>query len=222
MVSRFRLVRMNWLYHIVRHVLVHYGYWAVLGGLLGENMGLPLPGETVLMFASFLAHHAARLNLGWIIVVGSAAAIGGDNLGFLLGRKLGRRLISWMKKLFHLDDEDIGAAKDQIKRHGGATVFWARFIFGLRTVAGPLAGVLGMEWKRFFLFNALGGITWVCTMAIVGYEFANEFQNLLDYFEKGSWAIAAGLFTVGYIIWRRQKKKYKQRKHSQEPSEKAA
>lgn len=213
---------MNWIYHTVRYALAHYGYWAVLGGLLGENMGLPLPGETVLMFASFLAHKVNGLNLTWVVVVGTAAAIGGDNLGFLLGRKLGTRLIHWMKKLFHLDDDDIGAAKDQIKRHGGATVFWARYLFGLRTIAGPLAGVLGMGWKRFFLFNALGAATWVTAMAVVGYEFANQFQSLLGYFEKVSWAMAAGLFIIGYLIWRRQKKKYKEHKRSKQPTQKAA
>ena len=133
-------------------------------------------------------------------------------LGFLLGRKLGSRLIRWMKKIFHLDEEDIGAAKDQIRRHGGLTVFWARYIFGLRAIAGPLAGVLGMEWKRFFVFNVLGAATWVTSMAFIGYAFANQFSSLLDYFENGSWAITAGLFGLGYFVWRRQKKKFRQRK----------
>lgn len=118
---------MHWLDHVVRHALLTWGYWAVLAGLLGENAGVPLPGETVLMFASFLAHKSPQLQLVWVIVIGTAAAITGDNLGFLLGRKLGSRLTRWMKKIFHLEDEDIGAAKDQIRRHGGATIFWARY-----------------------------------------------------------------------------------------------
>jgi membrane protein DedA with SNARE-associated domain len=188
---------MHWLDHMVRQELLQWGYWAVLVALLGENAGLPLPGETALMFASFLAHKSSQLQLG-----------------FLLGRKLGSRLIRWMKKVFRLDDEDIGAAKDQIRRHGGLTVFFARYIFGLRTVTGPLAGVLGMEWKRFLLFNALGAVTWVTAISLAGYAFANEFSSLIDYFEKASWVIAAGLFTLGYLLWRRQKKKFKQRHRS--------
>lgn len=205
---------MHWLDHVVRHALLSWGYWAVLAGLLGENAGVPLPGETVLMFASFLAHKSPQLQLVWVIVIGTAAAITGDNLGFLLGRKLGSRLTRWMKKIFHLDDEDIGAAKDQIHRHGGATIFWARYIFGLRTIAGPLAGVLGMEWKKFFLFNALGAATWVTAIGLTGYAFADEFDTLMDYFEKGSWIMAAGLFGIGYFLWRRQKKKFEERHHS--------
>ncbi len=205
---------MHWLYHIIRHTLTHWGYWAILAALLGENAGLPVPGETTLMFASFLSHKDTGLRLLWVIVVGTAAAIGGDNLGFLLGRKLGRRLIRWMKKLFHLDDDDIGAARDMFRRHGAATVFWARYIFGLRTIAGPLAGVLGMEWKEFLLFNALGAVTWVTAMALAGYAFANEFNTLLDYFEKLSWAMAAGLFALGYWLWHRQKKRFEQRQRN--------
>jgi hypothetical protein len=67
---------MNWIYHTVRYALAHYGYWAVLGGLLGENMGVPLPGETVLMFASFLAHKTNGLNLTWVVRVGTQRQVG--------------------------------------------------------------------------------------------------------------------------------------------------
>ncbi len=204
---------MHWLYHWVRYALIHYGYWAVIGSLLAENAGIPVPGETTLMFASFLAHKTSQLNLAWVIVAGIAASIAGDNLGFFLGRKLGKRLIGWMKKIFHLDDQDIGAAKDLIKRHGSTTVFFARFIFGLRTVAGPLAGVLGMEWKRFIIFNALGAAAWVTSMAFVGYAFANEFDTLLSYFETASWIIAGGLFAAGYLLWRHYKSNYRKRQN---------
>jgi len=205
---------MHWLENVIRHALTHWGYWAVLGALLGENAGLPFPGETTLMFAAFLAHKTQALQIVWVIVIGTAAAITGDNLGYYLGRKLGNRLIRWMKKLFHMDDEDIGAAKDQIRRHGAATVFWARYIFGLRTIAGPLAGVLGMEWKEFLKYNALGAVSWVTAVSMTGYAFANKFATLLDYFEKASWTIAAGLFALGYWLWHRQRKKYKERQRT--------
>jgi membrane-associated protein len=207
---------MEWIYHAVRHFLSTWGYWAVLIGLLGENAGLPLPGETVLMFASFLAHKGTDLELRWIIVTGIGAAVLGDNTGFLIGRKLGSTLIRWMKKLLRMNDEDVGAAKDMFKRHGAATIFFARFIFGMRTIAGPLAGVLDMEWKEFLLFNFLGATTWVTVISFTGYLFANEFQTLLDYIEDLSWVMAAGLFSLAYYLWRRQKSKYKERKKQHE------
>ncbi len=203
---------MHWIAHTVRYFLVHWGYFAVLAALLAEDAGLPVPGETTLMFASFLAHKHTSLHLPWVIVVGIAAAVMGDNIGFLLGRKFGETLIRWMRTVFHLDNTDVGAAKDLIRRRGASTVFFARFIFGLRTVNGPLAGMLGMEWKKFVIFNALGAAAWVSTIAFAGYMFANEFQTLVEYFEYAGWAMAAGLFTLGYVLWRRHKKHYKEQR----------
>ncbi|HZQ22564.1 MAG TPA: DedA family protein [Terriglobales bacterium] len=202
---------MHWMYHTIRDVLSSWGYWAVLIALLAESAGLPLPGETVLVFASFLAHKGGALRIQWVILVGVAAAVLGDNCGFFLGRHFGKTLIRWAKHLLHLDDEDIGAAKDLIRGHGGRTVFFSRFIFGLRTIAGPVAGSLEMDWKRFFKFNVLGAATWVTVMAFAGFAFANEFDTLLDYIEKASWALAGGLFLLGYLLWRRQKHRFKDR-----------
>jgi membrane protein DedA with SNARE-associated domain len=205
----------HWIYESIRYYLVHWGYWAVLIGLLGEDAGLPLPGETVLLFASFLAHKTHQLGLIWVILVGIAAATMGDNLGFLLGRRFGKTLLRWLRKLFRLSETDIRAAKDLIKRRGATTVFWARYIFGLRTVAGPLAGMLEMPWKRFWLFNFLGAVSWVALISIAGYFFANEFQTMLSYFETAGWALAAFLFALGYFLWWRHKKKFEQKTETQ-------
>ena len=200
---------MEWIYHTIRSLLTGWRYWAVLLGLLCESAGVPVPGETVLMFASFLAHKHTSLQLQWVILVAIAAAVLGDNAGFFLGRHFGKTFIRWAKKIFRLDDVDIKAARELIRRHGGRTIFFSRFIFGLRTIAGPLAGSLDMEWRRFLKFNVLGAATWVTCMAFAGNAFANEFESLLGYIEKGSWAIAAGLFTFGYLMWQRQKHRYK-------------
>lgn len=108
-------------------------------------------------------------------------------------------------------EEDIAVARDQIERHGKATVFWARYVFGLRTVTGPVAGALDMEWKEFLLYNAMGAATWVTSMALAGYLFAGAFRSFQDYFEKGSWAVSVGIFLAGYAVWRRRKKRYRER-----------
>lgn len=206
---------MSWIFDWVRYALVHWGYLALFAGLLGEDAGLPLPGETILMLAAFLSHKASGLSLGWLIVVGIAAAVTGDNLGFLLGRWLGPRLLGWLRRQFHMGD-DIETAKELIHRHGKATVFWARYVFGLRTVAGPVAGALDMEWKSFFLYNALGGATWVTFIALIGYGFSHEFHSLLGYFEKASWAVAGGIFLVGYLLWRKKRKQVREKLHGDE------
>lgn len=200
-------------------MLTSWGYWAVLLGLIGESAGLPLPGETVLMFASFLSHKHTNVSIQWVIATGIGASVLGDNAGYFLGRRFGPTLIRWAEKLFRLSNDDVQAARDLLKRHGARTIFFSRFIFGLRTIAGPLAGSLDMEWGRFLKFNVLGAATWVCAMAWAGYGFANEFESLLGYIEKVSWGMAAALFFTGYWIWRRQKRRYKQRKETKASSE---
>lgn len=212
---------MHELYHLVRYALSHWGYFAIIGGLLGECAGLPLPGETILIFSSFLAHKDTALHIQWIILIGIAAATSGDNLGFWVGRRLGPRLLRWLRKTFHID-EDIDAAKDQIRRHGPATIFWARYIFGLRTIAGPVAGALGMAWIEFLVFNILGAATWVTSIAMIGYAFANKFHTLLGFFEKLSWIIALAIFSIGFFLWRRKKKRFRQQQKQNAGAKKEA
>lgn len=204
---------MHWFIHMVRYALVHWGYLALGAGLLGEDAGIPLPGETILMLASFLSHKSSGLSLWAIILVGIVAAVAGDNIGFWLGRRLGRRFIGWLRKTFHLGD-DIEVARDQIDQHGRATVFWARYIFGLRTIAGPVAGALGMDWRDFFIYNALGAVSWVLSISLIAWAFSSQFHSLLGFVEKCSWGIAGAVFSVGYVIWRRKKKDYRERQRT--------
>ena len=202
---------MNGFEHVVRSILDQWGYIAIFGALLGENAGLPLPGETILVLASFLAHKGTSLDIQWVILVGIAAAVIGDNIGFLVGRCYGSRFLRWLRKKFHID-EDIDVARYQIRHHGRATVFWARYIFGLRTVTGPVAGALEMKWKEFLLFNFLGAATWVTTISLSVYEFANVFQSLMGFIEKLSWVIAVVVTTVGFTLWRKKKKSLQREK----------
>ena len=137
----------------------------------------------------------------------------GDNAGYWLGQKFGGRIIRRLSKISHLGDEDIRAAKDLIRRRGGTTIFFARFIVGLRTIAGLLAGALGMEWRRFFIFNALGATAWVFSMSFAGYAFGAGLKNFTDYFNYVSWSLTGILFLTGYLIWRKHKKSFRRRDH---------
>ncbi len=195
----------------IRSWVTHWGYLAIAANLIGEDMGLPVPGETALMLSSFLANKGTNLELYYIIPIGIAACTIGDNIGFLIGRKYGRTLIRWVKKVFRQTDEDVAAAKDLIRRHGKKSIFWARFIFGFRTIAGPLAGMLEMEWRDFVLYNFLGAVLWVTTISVFGYLISNEFESLLGYAEKASWIISGTLLTLGYLAWRRYRKNYRKR-----------
>lgn len=204
---------MDWMYHAVKYALASWGYLAVPVALLAEDAGLPLPGETVLVFAAFLAHKSSGLHLYWIIPIGIGAAILGDNLGFFVGLRFGTTFIRWAKKLLPVNDLDLNAAKDLIRRHGSISIFFARFLFGFRTIAGPVAGTLQMEWRKFLIANSLGAFAWVSTIALLGYEFANAFNTLLEYFKTAGWGVSGAMFALGYIYWRVEKKKFQNRQH---------
>lgn len=213
---------MHWIVETVRHYLIAWGYWAIVLGLLAENAGLPLPGETILVFASFLAYKNHQLQLPWIILAGTAAATAGDNIGFWIGRKGGRPLLKKWKHLLHVNDDDIRAGEELLHDKGGRTIFFARYIWGMRMLAGPLAGVLRMHWRRFAVFNFLGAATWVATIALVGYAFGSQFENLLSFFKKADIAIMAGVMAIGIYLWRRHKKRQKRRRRGQNQQKDAA
>ena len=119
---------------LLRDFLAHYGYGAVALALLLENAGLPVPGETVLLLASFLAYSEHRLRLPYIIIVAIGAATLGDNLGFWIGHRGGRPLLEKYQHIFHVSRDTLLRAEKMFQRYGPPTVFLARFIFGLRVI----------------------------------------------------------------------------------------
>jgi membrane-associated protein len=190
----------------IRHFLIAWGYWAVALGLLLENTGVPVPGETILILASVLSYNTHELRLPWIFVVGTIAATAGDNIGYWIGRKGGRPLLERWQRFFRVSDDHIAAAEKLIERYGAGSIFFARFITGVRVIAGPLAGVLRMEWKRFALFNFLGALVWVVVIASLGYSFGSQWGRLLELMKEANWIILA-VFAVAvlFILWKRQR-----------------
>jgi len=194
------------LFEILRGYFTVHGYWTVALALLLENAGIPVPGETILLFASFLAKSNQQLSLPWIIVVATVAATAGDNIGYWIGRRGGRPLLDRYQRFFRVKQEHLHKGEQLFEKHGAATVFFARFIFGMRIIAGPLAGVLAMEWRRFALFNFLGAVTWVTTISLVGYLFGHAWEQLVRIVSNANIAIGivAVLFVV-YVVWRRRR-----------------
>jgi len=197
---------MHWIVEAARHYLHQYGYWAVAVVLLGENAGLPLPGETILLMASFAAFRGRHLRLPWIILVGFCACTLGDNIGYWIGRRGGRPLLEKYKNLFHIHDETIRAGEDFLRRRGSAAIFLARFIAGMRIVAGPLAGVLRMEWKQFLIANAAGALVWVTTIACVGYFFGRQYRAIAGLVKETELIILIVVVAIGVYYWRHKKK----------------
>ncbi|MGI8449585.1 MAG: DedA family protein [Streptosporangiaceae bacterium] len=133
-----------------------------------EDFGVPVPGETILIAAALYAG-AGRLNIVLVGLVGFLAAIAGDNIGFAIGHFGGRTLALRLGKYVFLTSERLDKAQNFFGRHGGKIIVVARFIEGLRQANGIVAGIVGMPWRRFAGFNALGAALWVGVWVSVGY-----------------------------------------------------
>ena len=197
----------DYILELLRGYLTHYGYWAVGLALLLENAGLPVPGETILLLASFLAYSEHRLGLPYVILVGICAATVGDNLGFAIGSYGGRPLLERYQKTLRIRPSVIARGEYLFARYGAATIFVARFIAGMRIIAGPLAGVLRMPWHKFLLFNFLGAVLWVSAIASVGYLFGKHWDTLVDLVQDANLVIAAVVIAGALLFWWRRSRR---------------
>jgi membrane protein DedA with SNARE-associated domain len=188
---------------ILREAIVHYGYWAIAVALLLENTGIPVPGETVLLLASFLAYSEHELQLSSIIIVGTVAATLGDNLGYAVGRRGGRPLLERYRELLCIRPATLERGDRLFAQYGAVAVFFARFVFGLRIVGGPLAGVLRMSWKKFLLFNFLGASLWVTAVATMGYLFGRHWARLVQDLKRLDITVAIVVLLAAFYFWRR-------------------
>lgn len=191
----------------LRNAVVEYGYWAVGAVLLAENAGLPVPGETILLLACFLSYSEHTLRVFWIVVIATIAATLGDNLGFAVGYYGGRPLLARYQSLFKIPVRTVQRGEDLFARYGAVTIFFARFIFGLRIIAGPLAGVLRMPWRKFLAFNFLGAVLWVTVVASVGYLFGQHWERLQRDMKRVDISIAVILLVGAAWLWWRARQR---------------
>jgi membrane protein DedA with SNARE-associated domain len=193
------------IFHSLRAFVVEHGYWAVVLALLSESAGVPVPGEITLLLASFLAYSEHQLHLGWIVVVGTGAATLGGYLGYAFGHYGGRPLLDRYQSVLRIPPARLQSGEALFVRYGAAAIFFARFIFGLRTFAGPLAGVLRMRWRTFVFFNFLGAALWVTVIASVGYLFGQHWRNLLRAMQRFNIAVLIAAVAVLLFLWWRHR-----------------
>lgn len=190
--------------HSLEPALNQYGYLAVLGLVLIEDFGVPVPGETVLILAAVYAG-AGRLNILLVALLGFCGAILGDNIGFALGHFGGRPLAERYGRYVFLTPERLDKATTFFDRHGGKIIIVARFIEGLRQANGIIAGTSGMRWTRFLVFNAIGAALWVAVWTSVGYFSGSHIDTIYADATRYSqyFAIAVGAVVIAYIVrWR--------------------
>ena len=187
--------------HWLSTFITDYGYWAVALALLCENAGIPVPGETTLLLASFLAYSEHKLHLGWIMVVATCAATLGDNLGYAIGHYGGRPLLDRYQNIFRIPQRTLKNGEALFERYGPAAIFFARFVVGMRVFAGPLAGVLRMPWRAFVVFNFLGAAVWVSVIASAGYLFGGHWRSLVRGMQRFNIAALIVVLIVILFLW---------------------
>jgi membrane protein DedA with SNARE-associated domain len=158
-------------------LFARYGYFVVFFGVLLENAGIPVPGETILLAGAALARFG-HLSLVWVVTIAIAGAVLGDNIGFLIGRRGGRRLLERHGRLLGLTKQRLNQFDAFFARHGAKTVFIARFVTGLRVVGAVLAGASTLPWGRFLIFNAAGAVAWATTFGAVGYALGYSWETI--------------------------------------------
>ena len=186
---------------VVGRYLAEYGYWAILALVLVEDFGIPVPGETVLI-AGAVEAGAGQLNVILVAIIGFAAAIAGDNIGYAIGRFGGRALVARWGKYIFLTEERLAQAERFFNTHGGKIIVVARFIEGLRQANGIIAGVSRMHWLKFLAFNALGAALWVACWVSAGYFGGRHITTIYAYATRYSMyaLIAAAIAVMAWVV----------------------
>ena len=194
------------------HGLIHtYGLWALFTVVMLECMGIPMPGETALVPAALYAGSTHRIGIASVVLVAATAAIIGDNIGYLIGRSIGVRLIARYGKYFRLNELRLKVGQYLFLRHGGKIVFFGRFVAVLRTYSALLAGANRMSWHHFLIMNALGGICWASLFGVGAYLFGEQIELMAGAVTLLFLVAAIGLTIAGILFFRRHEKELEQR-----------
>jgi membrane-associated protein len=190
----------------VTSLIRDYGLVAVFLAIALETSGLPLPGETALVVAAVAASQG-EYEIWQVLVVATAAAIVGDNVGYWLGRWLGRGFLQRYGVVRRFSDRVLPPTERFFDRHGGKAIFLARWFSGFRIAGAWVAGFAHMRWWQFFVWNALGGIAWAVTIGLVAYYAGHAAGDAI-----GRYGVIGGavigvvvvLVLAGVHIWRRR------------------
>jgi membrane protein DedA with SNARE-associated domain len=184
---------------VLTHQLETYGLVLVFLLVAVEGAGIPLPGETALITAAFLASRG-HFSIEAVIAVAAIGAILGDNTGYWLGRLGGRRLLHKLPVVHSTVERVLPRAERFFHRHGAKTVLIARFVALLRITAAWMAGISHMRWLRFFAFDAVGCILWATTFGIVGYVFGQAAAKAVAHYGVYAAVAIVILIIAGFSV----------------------
>lgn len=182
-------------------ILDRWGYLAVAGMIGVESFGVPAPGQTIMVAAAIYAG-AGRLNIVGVAAIAFVAAVMGDNIGYWIGVRGGRKVAHKYGKYVFLTPERLERAERFFARRGNRIVLVARFIDGIRQFNGVIAGITAMPWRTFLLYNALGAFLWVGWWTTIAYVLGTHLVDIFDHVHRYKWwAISAVVVAVGAYAW---------------------
>lgn len=182
-------------------LFISYGYWTVFIGVMLENAGLPIPGETILLAAGFFAA-GGHFNLLLVMLVAATGAVIGDNIGFAIGHHYGRGFLVRYGKYILLTPRRLVRINNFFEKHGEKTILVARFITGLRVFAAIFAGASEMRWRVFLLYNVMGALLWAVVISLLGYLFGNSWPLLEKWIGRTGIFMLLGFIITAVILWR--------------------
>ncbi|NNJ13379.1 DedA family protein [Chloroflexales bacterium ZM16-3] len=192
---------------MIQQLISHYGLLAIASLIFLESLGLPLPGETVLLFAAAAAAQHL-LPIGAVVTVAALAAIFGGVLGYGIGRRYGLGLLARYGGRVGVTPVRLEQAQEFLKHHGPKTVFFGRFVALLRVLASFLAGAGHMPYAQFLRYNALGSVVWAVLIGGLGFVFGGQLPLLEIWLGRLGWGtvatlVLAGLVAAGWARWQR-------------------
>jgi membrane protein DedA with SNARE-associated domain len=201
--------------HGVAPILDRWGYYAVAGVIGVESFGVPAPGQTIMVAAAIYAG-AGRLNIYGVAAIAFIAAVLGDNVGYWIGVRGGRRVVHRWGKYVFLTPERLARAEGFFARRGGRIVMVARFIDGLRQFNGVIAGITAMPWRTFLIFNAIGAALWVGWWTTVSYLLGTHLVEIIEHAHRYKWW-AIGFVTIAIATYVTLHVRHIRRRRAQAP-----
>jgi membrane protein DedA with SNARE-associated domain len=186
---------------LIEHYMLIYGYWAVFFGVMLENAGVPIPGETILLIAGYFASRG-EFHILLVMLIAASGAVIGDNIGFAIGHHYGRSILLRFGRFIFLTPKRLERMENYFESHGNKTILVARFITGLRVFAALLAGASKMPWRIFFVYNVAGAILWSVVITTLGYLFGQSLPLLVKWVGRSGTILLIAAIVVGFIIWR--------------------
>lgn len=190
----------------LNHYIEHYGYFAVMLGILLEDFGLPMPGEWLLITGAISAS-TGTLNLYLLLPLAWIGAVIGDNIGYAIGHFGGHHLMVRYGSRIGITDARLKQVEAFFERYGGWVIVFARFVVILRQFNGIVAGTLGMHWLHFLALNAIGAALWVGFWGILSYWLGKGVLVYVHELHRATPLIVALIVLVaaggaGYLWWR--------------------